>query len=61
MKGKDAVKELKRRGWEVARISGSHHMMKKGGVTCPVPVHGNSDLAIGTLKSIERITGEKLK
>jgi predicted RNA binding protein YcfA (HicA-like mRNA interferase family) len=60
MKAADIIKKLKKQGWEQARQKGSHVQMKKDGVTCPVPVHGSKDVRIGTLKSIERITGVKL-
>lgn len=29
MKGKELVKLLKKDGWEVVRVKGSHHVMKK--------------------------------
>lgn len=36
-------------------------MMKKDGVTVPVPVHGARDVGIGLLKKIEERTGVKLR
>jgi predicted RNA binding protein YcfA (HicA-like mRNA interferase family) len=36
-------------------------MLKKDGVTVPVPVHGSKDLGIGLLKKIEEQTGVKLR
>jgi predicted RNA binding protein YcfA (HicA-like mRNA interferase family) len=59
--GKDVIRRLKDQGWTLDRVKGSHHVMRKAGISCPIPIHGNKDLAIGTLKSIERITGVKLK
>jgi predicted RNA binding protein YcfA (HicA-like mRNA interferase family) len=59
--GKDVVKRLEQQGWRLDRVRGSHHVLKKDGKSCPVPVHGNKDLPTGTLKNIERITGVKLK
>jgi predicted RNA binding protein YcfA (HicA-like mRNA interferase family) len=36
---------LKKNGWRLARIRGSHHIfVKDGHGTVPVPVHGNKDL-----------------
>ena len=61
MSGKDVVKILRSHGWTIERTKGSHQVMKKGNLICPVPVHGNKDLAVGTFKSIEKITGVKLK
>ena len=40
MEGKELVKLLKKNGWQIDRISGSHHIMVKGGRTISVPVHG---------------------
>jgi predicted RNA binding protein YcfA (HicA-like mRNA interferase family) len=61
MSGKQVVKILKKQGWILDRINGSHHVMKKDSKSAPVPVHGNHDLPIGTLKSIEKLTGVKLR
>lgn len=61
MNGKQIIKILKAHGWTLTRTNGSHHMMKKGGVSVPVPVHGATDLKIGLLKDIEKQTGVKLK
>lgn len=61
MNGKEVMKELQRNGWVEARVKGSHHMMKKDGITVPVPIHGSKDIGIGLLKKIEKQTGVKLK
>jgi predicted RNA binding protein YcfA (HicA-like mRNA interferase family) len=45
MSGKDCVKLLKKHGWIVDRIQGSHHIMLKNEMIIPVPVHGSADLA----------------
>ncbi len=57
--GKELVKLLKKNGWELDRISGSHHIMKKGDLTVSVPVHSNRDLPPGTLNAIKKQTGIK--
>jgi predicted RNA binding protein YcfA (HicA-like mRNA interferase family) len=55
--GKDAIKRLLKEGWEISRVKGSHHIMKKAGhLPVPVPMHGK-DLGIGLLKSLEKQTG----
>ncbi|MDR0303070.1 MAG: type II toxin-antitoxin system HicA family toxin [Treponema sp.] len=59
MSGKDCVKLLRKHGWIVDRIQGSHHIMLKNGMAIPVPVHGNADLASGTLHSILKKAGLK--
>lgn len=45
--GKQMVKLYKKAGWILDHISGSHHIMKKGNRTMPIPVHGNKDLSRG--------------
>ncbi|MGF1674058.1 MAG: type II toxin-antitoxin system HicA family toxin [Rivularia sp. (in: cyanobacteria)] len=52
--GKTMCKILERQGWELKRITGSHHIYSKEGIDeiISVPVHSNRDLPIGTLKSI---------
>lgn len=56
------IKMLKKDGWIEVDQSGSHiqfrHPSKKGRVTVP---HPKKDLPIGTLKSIERQAGIKIK
>jgi len=60
--GKSVIKILERYGFKCLRINGSHHIMSNGvQKPFPVPVHGNRDLKIGTLKNIERLSGVKLK
>lgn len=58
--GKAMVRFLKRRGFIVVRISGSHHVMQKGLLRTVVPVHGNEQLKIGTLRGILRDTEMRL-
>lgn len=62
MVGKDVIKVLKKDGWFVVRVVGSHHQLKhptKPGTTT-VPVHPKKDLSISTLKSIEQQSGLSL-
>ena len=42
-------------------MSGSHHILFNGERKVTVPVHGATDVKIGTLKSIEKQAGVKLK
>ncbi len=43
---KQVIKILKKHGWKLNRIRGSHHVFVKDGIKRPVvvPVHGNTDL-----------------
>jgi predicted RNA binding protein YcfA (HicA-like mRNA interferase family) len=57
VRGAQVVRALKRAGFQVVRISGSHHVMKHpDGRTVPVPVH-NREIARGTLRNILAIIG----
>lgn len=60
MNGKDVIKKLKENGWEEIRVRGSHHLLRKDGVTVPVPVHGARDIGLGLLKKIAKDTGVPL-
>ena len=45
MTAKEIMKILKANGWELARISGSHHIFNKSGCRpVSVPLHGNKDI-----------------
>lgn len=58
LSGKEIVKALAKDGWEIERISGSHHVMRhRDGYDVSVPVHGNRPLPAGTLSSICREVG----
>ena len=61
MTGKEIIKQLEKFGWEVLRVSGSHHRMGKDNLRTTIPVHGNRDIGKGLLAEIERQTGVKLK
>ena len=52
--GKDVVQALRRGGFELSHIRGSHHYLRKSGVAAlvVVPVHGSRDLPAGTLRAI---------
>jgi predicted RNA binding protein YcfA (HicA-like mRNA interferase family) len=62
MHSRDVIKELKKDGWYEVNQVGSHmqfkHSRKKGRVTVP---HPNRDIPMGTLKSIEKQAGIKLR
>ena len=62
MKSREIIKKLQAAGWVEVRQTGSHkqfrHPDRKGTVTVP---HPNSDMAIGTIKSIEKQSGVDLR
>lgn len=59
MSGREAIRLLRRLGFEKVRQRGSHVVLKKetpeGTFGCVVPLH--SELAVGTLRSILRQAG----
>ena len=61
MNGHDIIKQLQAEGWAVLRQEGSHVRMGKGTARTTVPLHGKRDIKSGTLASIERQTGIKLR
>lgn len=62
MRSWDVIKKIETDGWSEVRQVGRHkhfrHPTKPGTVTAP---HPKSEMAIGTLKSIERQSGVKLR
>ena len=50
------IKRLQADGWELISTRGSHHKLRKGGVTVIVP-HPKKDLPIGTARSIAKAVG----
>ncbi|MDE2342897.1 MAG: type II toxin-antitoxin system HicA family toxin [Betaproteobacteria bacterium] len=62
MNSKDIIRALEMDGWNLVRVSGSHHHFrhpsKPGTVTVP---HPKKETPIGTLKSIERQSGLRLR
>ena len=62
MKSREIIAVLQRNGWVQVAQKGSHvqfkHPTKKGRVTVP---HPERDIPVGTLKSIEKQSGLKLR
>ena len=59
MTGKELLRLLRKNGWSIERINGSHHVLRKGEQTITVPIHGNSDMKKGLLLHILKQTGLK--
>jgi predicted RNA binding protein YcfA (HicA-like mRNA interferase family) len=57
--GKEILAALLREGFALTHVRGSHHYLRKPGVTglVVVPVHGHRSLPAGTLRSILRQAG----
>ncbi len=58
MKDKDLIKLLKKNGWKLDRINGSHHIFRKEHANVSVPVHGK-DVPTGLLHQILKDAGLK--
>jgi predicted RNA binding protein YcfA (HicA-like mRNA interferase family) len=59
------VRALQQAGFELVHVRGSHHYLRRpdGSRLVVVPVHGNRDLPVGTLRSVLRqaeLTREEL-
>ena len=57
--GKQLARLLDKKGWELARIKGSHHVyIKKGHIErISIPIHGNKTLKIGLLRHVMKLAG----
>jgi len=57
--GKEFTKLLEKKGWELRRVSGSHHIYvrEETPVRISVPIHGNKPLKIGLLKYFMKVAG----
>jgi predicted RNA binding protein YcfA (HicA-like mRNA interferase family) len=55
--GKEFAKLLEKRGWELKRINGSHHIYTKIGnpARISMPIHTNTPLKIGLLNHLMKI------
>jgi len=59
MSGKRLCKVLEKHGWELKRVRGSHHIYVQSGnpAILTVPVHGNRELRLGTLRRLLKEAG----
>ncbi len=57
--GKDFARLLEKHGWELKRISGSHHIYAKLGnpARISLPIHGNQALKTGLLRHLLKLSG----
>lgn len=62
MDSREVMRRIEAEGWVLVRIGGSHHHYRHptrpGTATVP---HPKKDLKVGTLKSIEKQTGVRLR
>ncbi len=52
--GRELARLLERRGWQLLRVNGSHHIYGKPGsvVRLSIPIHGNKALKAGLLRHL---------
>ena len=50
------VQRLQAEGFELVKVSGSHHKFRKGPITVIVP-HPKKDLPVGTARAIAKLAG----
>lgn len=57
--GKEFAIIIVKKGWELKRINGSHHIFTMEGriERISVPIHGNKTLKTGLLKHLMKIAG----
>jgi predicted RNA binding protein YcfA (HicA-like mRNA interferase family) len=57
--GKEMSSLLEKKGWTLARVTGSHHIFTRPGsnLRITVPVHGNRDLKVGLQRFIMKHAG----
>ena len=55
--GRAFAKLVERRGWQLLRISDSHHIYGKDGsvVRLTIPIHGNTALKIGLQRHLMKL------
>ena len=60
---REASRRIKKDGWVLERVLGSHYQYKNihYSMTVVIPNHGSKDLSIGVLKNLEKITGLPLR
>ena len=59
MKGREFAPLLEKHGWQLKRVSGSHHIYAEAGnpARLSVPIHGNKDLKTGLVKHLVKLAG----
>jgi predicted RNA binding protein YcfA (HicA-like mRNA interferase family) len=55
--GREFARIVERRGWQLLRIAGSHHIYGRPGsvVRLSIPIHGNRPLKIGLLQHLAKL------
>lgn len=55
--GRELGRILERKGWQLLRVRGSHHLYGRGTERIVVPVHGNESLKTGLQRDLMEQAG----
>jgi predicted RNA binding protein YcfA (HicA-like mRNA interferase family) len=57
LSGRDFARLVEQNGWQLLRVSGSHHIYGKPGsiVRLSIPIHGNRPLKKGLLRHLAKL------
>ena len=55
--GRELARVLERRGWQLIRVRGSHHLYGRGAERIVIPVHGNQALKAGLQRDLIKQAG----
>ena len=57
LSGREFARLVERRGWQLLRVAGSHHIYGKArsAVRLSIPIHGNRPLKIGLLRHLAKL------
>ncbi len=57
--GREFARLIERRGWQLLRVNGSHHIYGKAGsvIRLSIPIHGNRPLKTGLLRHLAKLAG----
>jgi predicted RNA binding protein YcfA (HicA-like mRNA interferase family) len=57
LSGRDFARLVEQHGWQLLRVSGSHHIYGKQGsiVRLSIPIHGNRPLKKGLLRHLAKL------
>lgn len=55
--GREVARIIERRGWQLLRVRGSHHLYGRGTARLVIPIHGNEPLKIGLLHDLMKQAG----
>jgi predicted RNA binding protein YcfA (HicA-like mRNA interferase family) len=55
--GRDLARIAERKGWQLLRVRGSHHLYGRGADRLVTPIHGNVPLKIGLQRDLMKQAG----